>query len=206
MTDEEKLAAMSKALAAAENDPLQPACVMRAFLDTESPLVFGIELPQVTLRAWLSLERAGSPYVTGAPQPEKIEDRVQCLCTAIATISGKPLFAEAVIGSVPAEEVLKAEAAVAWRCGTAFETFLPLRNPEKKETTSKDPGTGWWVRLVARLMSDLNMSLASAMDTPISVAFALLAAYGTTEGMEVVGESWREREALNNFEQEVARG
>jgi hypothetical protein len=202
MTEDERLAAIGKALAAAENDPLQPACIVRAFLDVEPLVVLGIALPQVTMRAWLTLESQRSPYVTGEWQADAAV-RVQALCSAIATISGRPLFAESLIGAVEPAEVFAAEAAVERRVRDSFATFLPLRRktkPGEKVETAKDPGTGWWIKVVAKLMSDLRMALADVLDTPLPVAFALLAALGTSEGLEPAGENWREREALNKLE------
>lgn len=206
MTDEEKLAAISKALAAAGNDPLQPACVARAFLDPHPPQVFGITLPQVTMRAWLALESARSPFVTG----EWMEDaaaRVQALCTAIETISEAPLFPESIIGYEDPATVLEAEAIVSHRVNASFETFLALRRkplPGEKVESTKDAGTGWWVKILAKLMGDLGMSLAEALNTAVPVAFALVGAAGVNKGLEVVGESWIEREVMNKVERDIA--
>lgn len=200
MTDEERLAEIGKALAAAENDPLQPACVVRAFFDPNPPTVFGIRLPQVTMRSWLALELARSPYVTGVWPEDAMED-VQALCIAISTISGKSLSPDSLIGQLPPEEVLSAKVAVAMRIGGSFETFLPLRRkhaPGEKE--AKDHGTGWWIKVMVRLIGDLHMPVKVALGTPLPVAFALLAGFGTNEGMEPAGENWREREALNKWE------
>jgi hypothetical protein len=154
------------------------------------------------MRAWLTLESLRSPYVTGEWQADAAA-RVQALCAAIATISGKPMYAESLIGPVEPAEVFAAEAAVERRVGSSFETFLPLRRktkPGETVETPRDPGTGWWIKVVAKLMSDLHMPLAACMDTPVAVAFALLAAHGTIEGLEPAAENWREREALNQWE------
>lgn len=196
MTDEERLDELSKAIAAEENSPLQPAVVARAFLDPGAPLVFGVRLPQVTLLAWLRLEAAHSPFVTGEYVGDAAE-RVQALCTAWEAIVGEPLFPEAIIGAVPPEDVLAAEAAIARRVNECFDTFLPLRLPGAKTVEQpRDAGTGWWVRILARLCNGFHMTLEDALDTPLIQAFALLAGHGANDGQEPAGMTWAEREAM----------
>lgn len=202
MTDEEKLAAMSKALAAAENDPLQPACVMRAFL-SESVHLGNIPLHPLTLRGHLQLESARSPFVTGE-FPNDGEAALQALCIAVSVLAQRDVTRQELIESLTPQEAAEAEIVVARIINAAWETALPMRRVEKagekSSPLSRDHGFGWWVRVLTKLIVDLGFTRDEALDCPMAQAFALVATTAVLDGDKEPAEmNWREKEAMKLF-------
>lgn len=202
MSDEEKLAAMSKALAAAENDPLQPACVMRAFL-SDSVHLGNIPLHPLTLRGHLQLEAARSPFVTGE-FPKDGEAALQALCIAVSALAQRDVTRQELIESLTPQEAAEAEIVVARMINAAWETALPMRRVEKagekSSPPSRDHGFGWWVRVLTKLIVDLGFTRDEALDCPMAQAFALVATNDVLDGKEPTEMNWKEREAINALE------
>lgn len=207
MTNEALLDEVGKKLAGAENDLLQPACIARAFLDRPVQ-VGGIALHPLTMRGYLELESARSPFVSGGEPPADVWAAVDALCAALTVLSRRSVSAEEFMDAVEPEDATEAWRIVSEQIIAAWETALPMRRVSRAgEAAAEAPrnhGFGWWVRVLAKLITALNFSLHDALECPMAQAFALVAASAALEGMEPAGENWREREALNKFEGEVS--
>jgi len=201
----------SLALAAAENDPWTPACVARAFLDgmpeATPPRVGPFALGPVTMLAWLRLEFARSPFITGE---EPVDDaaRLHALCFAISVLCGKEITQRDLMGALDGCEAVSAWDTVSLRINDAFSTALPMKHvPKPGEPTPPEPrdhGFGWWVRVLTKCVSELGMKPNTALFSPLPQIFALLATHGVLEGMEPKEMNWKERSAMDVLEREEA--
>lgn len=200
-SDCDELDAVSAELAAAEGDPWTPACVAAAFLD-EAVVVAGVLLHGVTMRGWLRLEVARSPFVTGQFASGAAE-RLRDLCFALSVLSGRHVSEyDLTLGCSP-QEALGAEVTVARLINEEFATVLPMRFRSADGSLPReggDEGFGWWPRLLTRLVRDFHMPLHEATALRLSKAFALVATGASLDGGEPKGENYREREALRRAE------
>ncbi|MFQ3577418.1 MAG: hypothetical protein SNJ52_00185 [Verrucomicrobiia bacterium] len=147
----------------------------------------GYAASRVTLRRWLELEEASSPFATGQWPGDPL-DILRATAEAWAIL-------------FPSERVPEAEQAAA-RIGAelaqAFSTALECRWPSRPgEPPSPRPphdGAGWLARMVSRLCTGLGITPAAALDLPLDQAFLLAAGWNLNEGMESTGEDYRDRE------------
>lgn len=199
MTEDEELQGMSAALAAADNDPWSPRCVAEAFVP-ESLVIGPWSIGPLTMRGWLCLDKARSPFVTGV-FPEEVEARVGALCAAISILAGVRVGVEDLRGAVSAEEALKAELMVCAWINNSFATALPMHRParpgEEVPPAAREHGFGWWIKVLTKLISELHQPLPSALEMPLGQAFALLAVQALLDGCEPRELNYREREALS---------
>jgi len=197
MTDAQ-LDELSKRLAEEEANPFTPQCVARAFL--AQPVMLGpIPLLTLTMRGYLRLESARSPYVTGI-FPEDNAERLQALCLAVSVLSGRGLDLPDLMEALTPEQAIYAEDLVTDCVARAWEPALPMRRPAKTgegaEPPARDHGFGWWVRVLTKLIVDLGFTRDGALDCPMPQAFALVATNAALDGLEPKEMNYREREAL----------
>ncbi len=193
ITEEEERNVISQALAASENDPWTPTCVVAAFLE-EPGQVAGLDLQPLTMQGWLRLEKARSPFVSGS-LPQDGEGRLQAICFALSVLTSAPVHPEYLMSRLTAEEVVAAELTISSRINAVFETSLPVRWPQNDNVPeSRDHGLGWWIRVFTRLVSDLHIQPKAALETAVSQAFAMLAARNLMDGAVPKEMNWKERE------------
>jgi len=203
MTDAQ-LDDLSQRLAEEEGNPFTPQCVARAFL-AEPSMLGPIQLLPLTMRGYLRLESARSPYVTGM-FPEDNAERLQALCFAVAVLSGRGWTIEELVEELTPEQAIEGDDLVADCMARVWETALPMRRPAKAgegvEPPARDHGFGWWVRVLTKLVVDLGFTRDEALDCPMAQAFALVATNAALDGMEPKEMNYREREAAEKAEGE----
>lgn len=197
MTEIEQLEADSAALAEADNDPSTPRCVIEAFLDEPPLLAPGLPLGPLTMRGWLRLESARSPFVTGN-WPTSPERRAEALAFAVAVLRNQLFTVDDLMKVLSGHDAGNAELIVSNRINSAFSTALPMRWPSKKGDTAlnRDHGFGWWIRVLAKLVRGFRMTIDQALDCQVSQAFALIATGAALDGAEPKEMNYREREAF----------
>lgn len=203
MTEIEQLEADSATLAEADNDPSTPRCVIEAFLDEPPVLAPGLPLGPLTMRGWLRLEKARSPFLTGS-WPESPERRAEALAFAVGVLRSQPFTLQDLMTVLSGHDAAEAELIVANRINSAFLTALPMRWPSKTgdTTPARDHGFGWWIKVLAKLVKDLKKTIEQALDCPVAQAFALLATTASLDGAEPKEMNYREREAFAQEEAE----
>lgn len=197
MTEIEQLEADSATLAEADNDPSTPRCVIEAFLDEPPVLAPGLPLGPLTMRGWLCMEKARSPFLTGI-WPDTPERRAEALAFAVGVLRNQPFPLHDLMTVLSGHDAADAELIVANRINSAFSTALPMRWPSRtgESALSRDHGFGWWIKVLTKLVENLRMTIEQALDCPVAKAFALLATSASLAGAEPKEMNYREREAF----------
>lgn len=162
-------------LAALRADPRSPAVVRAALLRPSA----------VTIRRWLELEDAASPWATGR-WPGDPADAMRACAQAWAILWP---------GSHPPQPE-EAARLISSQISQAFCTALECRWPARAgDTRARAPhdATGWLARLLARLCAALSLTPDQALDIPLDQAFLLAAGWNLNDGMEPLGEDYHTR-------------
>jgi len=167
------LRAWGEELAAAEASPWQPSCIAHAF--GRRPRF------DFTMQTWIDLDRVHSPLLQG-DLPEEIEQ----LHDAVDAFKCGPLRVEPEAAREMAEAMLA-------EINRGFGLILKMQRPAGASATSAD-GFGSFLPVLTALISQLGLSRADALITPVGQAFALLATHRHNEGWMPTGTPYAQRE------------
>lgn len=165
-----------------------PSIVLDALLPANLPV------PPITLRAWLALERIGSPLTTG--QPVGLEDALAALAAVIAPSAALAHWQDGTLPAAAAEIIGHREHALPALLTRIRQAFAPVPQDLPDDGDHRPPGVGWTLALAENLMAAYHLSLDAALDTPLAVAFCLRAAQAEREGAPLPGPSFSERDLL----------
>lgn len=191
---------LSDAMAAAHASPWEPRCITEAFLPTPETLA-GIPLHPLTMRGWLALDRARSPFLSGEWAGLCDDEALSALLAAVRVLSGRSdLSADALRGLMTPEQAVAAVNQILGIVRRAFRTRLRMAWRWSKETPARrDPEMGSWLPTLTELIT-LGMSRDQALDCPVDQAYALIAGAKALEGAEVEGPTWMEQQAFDDYD------
>lgn len=196
-----KLRKLGERLAEAGRSPWQPRAAVEAMLPEETP-AGPWRLRPVTLRMWLCLDRARSPYVSG-DRPKEAGVLIAALAHALSALSGMTVLEDDIVCSVPADAVVELDAVVRGHLSGAFATALRMerrREPGESSQPRAPGGFGWALTVFAGLRM-AGFTRDEALDTPLIEAFALGAVRNYQEHrMEPVEATYAQRDAEEKME------
>lgn len=175
--EEKELREFSADLAATENSPWEPRCLMRAFA-TPSP-----DAIILTMQGWADLELIQSPILQSELPSnfEQLEGAAKAFGLSVDKISP--------------DEGVGIASALCFAVSEGFALALPMRPPKECTTTpSGKDGFGAWLPLLTFLIKECGLSYADASAMDVRRAFALMAAAQRSEGWECAGDTYLHRD------------
>lgn len=186
----------------------EPAPVAAAF-DTRPIVAAGWEIPALTFRGWLDLDRARSFLLSGEDIGTDADALLDQVAAALDAFRARPVAGhdpgastETLLLTVtPPAGIATLVAALVAQCQAAFATGIEMEPPPVPKGVTRmerrgDDGLGNWLPLVSILMVEYTMPLDRVLDLPVAQGLALLAGVRCSQGWSFPGGGYRRAELL----------